>query len=155
MIYGRYNRKANQMKFFKRYSSTQTPPTVIWTKDTCNTGVKTMYSTKGNNRFHIFWIFMTSRKWRVQNSQCVRELLNNSLLQKWVQINYLHVSSVILLSVLHPLVLVSLSEVMSSFMLYIRHSLGLPLFLFPSNLTRSALCWIRSTCILSKYSGAI
>src|SRR6218665_309942 len=38
---------------------------------------------------------------------------------------------------------------MSSFILSTHHSLGLPLFLFPSNLARSALCGIRSTTILS------
>src|SRR6218665_2431773 len=38
---------------------------------------------------------------------------------------------------------------MSSFTLSTHRSLGLPLFLFPSNLACSALCGIRSTVILS------
>src|SRR6218665_2896378 len=41
----------------------------------------------------------------------------------------------------------------SSFILSIQHSLGLPLFHFPSNLARSALCGIWSVVILSTYSN--
>ena len=92
-------------------------------------------------------VFRNSQILELNQDNHHHQLLQAADWRQWVRMNDLHyplsfVKSIALLNV-------SPNDLISSFALSIHRSLGLPLFLFPSNLACIALCGIRSIDILS------